>query len=75
MLRLEALPAGFVYRGSTDVSETERMTFLPQLSFTRRLGFRGYDGCQTPVTSCEDIEGREFAGMDLDQGQWHWQRI
>lgn len=69
MLRLEALPAGFVYRGSTDVTETGKMTFPPQLSFARRLGFRRYDGCQTSVTSCEDIEGREFAGMDLDQGQ------
>lgn len=31
--------------------------FLPQLSITCRLCFSRYDGCQTPVASCEDVEG------------------
>lgn len=39
------------------MSETGRTAFPPQLSFACRLGFRRYDGCQTPVASCEDIEG------------------
>lgn len=52
-----------------------RTAFLPQLFFACRLGFRRYDGCQTPVASCEDIEGREYAGMGLDWGHWHWQWI
>lgn len=39
------------------MTETGRTVFLSQLSFAWRLGFRRYDGCQTPVASCEDTEG------------------
>lgn len=56
------------------MSVTGRTAFLPQLSFACRLGFKRYDGCQTPVPSCEDIEESEHAGMDLDRGHWHWQK-
>lgn len=41
------------------MSETRRTAFPSQLSFACRLGFRRYDGCQTPVASCEDIEREE----------------
>lgn len=32
---------------------------LSQLSFACRLGFSAYDGCQTPVASCEDMQEEE----------------
>lgn len=71
-LCLQAVRTG----GSTDVLETRRIIFFqPQLSFACRLGFRRYDGCQTSVASCEDIERGGHVGMDLDRGQWHWQGI
>lgn len=39
-----------------------------QLSFACRLGFKRYDGCQTPVASCEDIQGVEVCGHGFGSG-------
>lgn len=44
------------------------LLFPPQLSFACRLGFSRYDGCQTPVASCEDIEGEGVRWFGFGQG-------
>lgn len=68
MLRLEALPLAFTYRGTIEVTETRRSAFLLQLSFAWRLCFRRYDGCQTSVASCEDVHGVEVCGYGFGSG-------
>lgn len=51
------MPTGRADWGSTDVAATGQTAFRAQLSFACGLGFRRYDGCQTPVANCEDTEG------------------
>lgn len=65
---MTALPTGCASRqcAGRAVASCQRGTASPwQLSIARRLGFRRFDECQTPVASCEDTEeGRAL--------EWLW---